>query len=161
MKYPPIPPKKPIIGHLSGFKKDPINFMLDTTKEYGDLIMYEILNKKVYMINHPDFVKQVLQTNHKNYHKSPGYKPLRLLGGMGIFTNDGEEWLNSRRFYQPAFNHNAVKSYFDVVLNNTNELLESWSGKEEINASKEMSKITMNVICLVLELILDLRFGMT
>ena len=147
MKYPPIPPKKPIIGHLSGFKKDPINFMLDTTKAYGDIIMYEILNKKVYMINHPDYVKHVLQTNHKNYHKSPGYKPLRLLGGMGIFTNDGEEWLNSRRFYQPAFNHNAVKSYFDVVLKNTNELLADWQGKTEINASKEMSKITMNVIC--------------
>ena len=40
-----------------------------------------------------------------------------------------------------------MKSYFDVVLKNTNELLASWRAKKEINASKEMSKITMNVIC--------------
>lgn len=121
--------------------------MRSTTADYGDIIMYKILNKKVYMINHPDFVKHVLQTNHKNYHKSPGYRPLRLLGGMGIFTNDGEDWLRSRRFYQPAFNHKAVTSYFDVVAKNADELLDEWSDKTSINASKDMSKITMNVIC--------------
>lgn len=147
MKLPPIPPKKAITGHLSGFKNDPIQFMLNTTAEHGDIIMYQIFNKKIYMINHPDYVKHVLQSNHKNYHKSPGYRPLRLLGGMGIFTNDGEAWLRSRKFYQPAFNHQAIKSYFNVVQSNCQELIEHWNQNEQANASKEMSKITMNVIC--------------
>lgn len=150
MKLPPIPPGQPITGHLKGFKKDPINFMLDSASEYGDLIMFKLLNKKIYFLNHPDHIKHVLHANHKNYHKSPGYRPLRLLGGMGIFTSDGELWIKQRRLYQPAFSHASIKSYSTTVIENTNELIADWDKQNEagkaINISRDMMKVTMGII---------------
>jgi len=150
MKVPPSPKSTPIIGHLGGFKNDPINFMLDSSKELGDAVLFKLLNKKIYFFNHPDAIKHVMQTNYKNYIKSPGYKPLRLLGGMGIFTNDGEEWVRRRKFYQPAFSYNSIQSYSSAVLQNANEMLANWEEKNnasnEINISIEMMKITMNII---------------
>ena len=114
--YPPSPPMKPVIGHLNDFQRDPISFMLTSANEHGDILMFKVLNKRIYFINHPDLIKHVLHTNYKNYVKSPGYKPLRLLGGMGIFTNDGEEWLRRRRFYQPAFKASNIESYTGCLL---------------------------------------------
>ena len=116
MNLPPQPKGHPIIGHLMGFKNDPINFMLDSAADYGDIVLFKLLNKKIYFLNNPEYVRHVLQSNHKNYHKSPGYKPLRLLGGMGIFTSDGEKWLRQRKLYQPAFSHKSIESYSKSCL---------------------------------------------
>lgn len=150
MKRPPQPKGQFIIGHLNGFKNDPINFMLDSAEEHGDMVLFKLLNKKIYFINHPDHIKHVLQTNHKNYHKSPGYKPLRLLGGMGIFTSDGEKWLRQRKLYQPAFSHQSIQNYSDSVIKNTNELMDEWkaavSAGQSINISRAMMKVTMGII---------------
>ena len=150
MKVPPSPQSTPIIGHLKGFKNDPINFMLNSANELGDMVLFKLLNKKIYFVNNPEAIRHVMQTNYKNYVKSPGYKPLRLLGGMGIFTNDGEEWLRRRQFYQPAFSHSSVKSYSTTVLSNAEAMLAEWqknlSHTKQINISVEMMKITMNII---------------
>ena len=150
MQIPPQPKGSPIIGHLKHFKNDPIHFMLDTSEQFGDIMLYKILNKKIYFINHPDYVKHVLQDNYKNYHKSPGYKPLRLVVGHGIFTSDGEEWLRRRKFYQPAFTKTAITSYVDTVTNQAKELVNSWPSESaehgQVNISNEMTRITMSII---------------
>lgn len=150
MKTPPSPKATPILGHLSGFKNDPIRFMLDSANTHGDMVLFRLLNKKIYFVNNPDAIRHVLHSNFKNYVKSPGYKPLRLLGGMGIFTNDGEEWVRRRKFYQPAFSHSSIKSYSTVVLQNTDELIQRWQNqlqqRNQVNISVEMMKITLNII---------------
>lgn len=150
MKMPPSPKTQPFIGHLKGFKTDPIQFMLDAAENQGDLVLFKLLNKKIYFLNHPDYVKHILQSNHKNYHKSPGYKHLRHLGGMGIFTSDGEQWLKQRKLYQPAFSAQSIQNYASIVIQNTNLLLDSWPQKvengEAINISRDMMKVTMGII---------------
>lgn len=150
MKMPPSPKTQPLIGHLKGFKNDPIQFMLQAAENQGDLVLFKLLNKKIYFLNHPDYVKHVLQSNHKNYHKSPGYKHLRHLGGMGIFTSDGEQWLKQRKLYQPAFSAQSIQNYTGIVIQNTNMLLDTWQQKveseETINISRDMMKVTMGII---------------
>lgn len=150
MKQPPSPPKSIITGHLKGFKQDPIGFMRQSAEEYGPIVLFQIFNKKVYFINHPDYVKQVLQTDHKNYHKSPGYRPLRRLGGMGIFTSDGEQWLHQRKLYQPALTHTAIESYADIVIRQTNDMMDQWAKKTQsgqpVNISRAMMGVTLGIL---------------
>ncbi len=150
MKLPPQPKGHPIIGHLMGFKNDPINFMMNSAAEHGDILLFKLLNKKIYFLNNPEYIRHVLHNNHKNYHKSPGYKPLRLLGGMGIFTSDGEQWLKQRKLYQPAFSHKSIETYSHSVIKNTNDILDDWTLQmekgESINMSREMMKVTMAII---------------
>jgi cytochrome P450 len=150
MNLPPQPNGHPIIGHLMGFKNDPINFMMNSAAQHGDMVLFKLLNKKIYFLNNPEYVRHVMQNNHKNYVKSPGYKPLRLLGGMGIFTSDGEKWLRQRKLYQPAFSHKSIETYSKSVIQNTNDLLDDWNNQAEkgdtINISRDMMKVTMAII---------------
>lgn len=122
--------------------------MLKSAEDYGDILLFRVLNKKIYFINHPDLVKHVLHTNYRNYKKSPGYKPLSLLVGNGIFTNDGEEWLRRRKLYQPAFNQHSIRLYVKTVISNTEEMLNFWAeqGSTAVNASMEMTRLTMAII---------------
>ncbi|MBD3638570.1 MAG: cytochrome P450 [Crocinitomicaceae bacterium] len=150
MKLPPQPKGLPISGHFKYFRTDPIQFMLNTADTYEDIALFKLFNKKIYFINHPDYIEHVLQKNYKNYHKSPGYKPIQLLGGMGIFTTDGEEWLRRRKFYQPAFTNSSIQSYTSTVVDNSNIMLGDWDKQankgQKVNVSMEMTKITMSII---------------
>ncbi|MFT5861006.1 MAG: cytochrome P450 [Flavobacteriaceae bacterium] len=150
MKLPPQPKGAPIMGHLKQFKNDPIKFMLESSEEFGDIMLFKIFRKKIYFINDPALIKHVLQDNHKNYIKSTGYKPMRLIVGNGMLTSDGESWVRSRKFSQSAFNNTAIRSYVGAVNENAERLVADWKSiaenEGEINASHEMAKITLAVI---------------
>ena len=146
MKLPPSPKASPVSGHFKPFRKDPIRFLLNTAADQGDISLFKIFSKKIYFINHPDLIRQVMQKNHKNYHKSPSYKQIEELTGQGILTTDGEKWLMQRKLYQPAFSYESIMSYSGIVTRQTDRMLDEWKAGEEINISREMMKITLGVI---------------
>lgn len=147
---PPAPKGDPILGHTRAFAKAPLAFMRNAAAEQGDIVRFQVLHKKVYMLNHPDYAKHVLQQQHKKYIKSPGYRPLRLLVGNGTFTSEGDFWLRQRRMCQPAFSKSSVEIYADAVQTCTQQAIESWQAyakaKKPINICREMMKLTMEVI---------------
>jgi len=149
MKLPPHIKGSPIIGHYKRFKEDPVKLILDSSEQCGDIFIFKMLNKNIYFVNHPDYIEHVLQTNHRNYVKTPA-TPLRMIVGNGIFTSDGDEWLKRRKLYQPALNNNSIKSYTSSVLSNTNLMLdhinETLREKDTINISQEMTKVTISII---------------
>ena len=51
----------------------------------------------IWVINHPDDVKRVLVSNHKNYTKGMGLDRVKILLGNGIMTSEGELWQRQRR----------------------------------------------------------------
>lgn len=147
---PPGPKGNLILGNALGFVKDPINFMMKNTDAWGDIIYFRFFHYKTYFINHPDYIQQVMQENNRKYVKSPGYNPLKLLIGNGIFTSEGNFWLKQRRMYQPAFNKDNIKIYSNAVIESSNALIQRWEMFNQkdipINISQEMMKITLEII---------------
>ncbi len=150
MKYPPSPQGNFILGNTQQFKKNPLEFMVSSVKSLGDIISFRILTKRVYMISDAETARYIMQTNSKNYTKSPGYKPLRLLVGNGLFTSEGTFWLRQRRMYQPAFSNKSVENYSKNVIESSKEVISGWENSLEkntsINATKDMAQLTLNII---------------
>ena len=70
MKYPPAPKGNFILGNTKQFKKNPLEFMVDSVKSLGDIISFRILTKRVYMISDAETARYIMQTNNKNYTKN-------------------------------------------------------------------------------------------
>ena len=149
MKTPPQVKGAWIIGHYKQFKKDPLSLLLSSSDELGDIFALKAFNKPIYFVNSPDLIEYVTQTNHTNYIKTPA-TPLRMILGDSIFTTDGEEWLKRRRLYQPALNNTSIRSYVSAVIEASNEMLNeigsSLTEKSELNISKLMTNVTINVL---------------
>lgn len=150
LKRPPSPKAKPFFGHALFFKKDPLEFMWNAAKKYGGVVLFKIFKKKVYLITDAEIAQYVLQKNHSNYIKSPGYKPLRLLVGNGTFTSEGAFWLKQRRLYQPAFAKRKMEIYALAVRESTGNILDTWDRSAEagiaVNASRAMTELTLEII---------------
>ncbi len=103
-----------------------------------------------YVINHPDDVKRVLLSNHRNYTKGEGMDRVKLLLGNGIMTSEGEFWRRQRRMMQPAF-HRRVIDQFGALIEEVNaKFAARWAAiaarGEPINLTDEASELTLEIV---------------
>ncbi len=119
-------------------------------REYGDICHYYILRWPVYLVNHPDYIKHVLQDNHRNYGKNTiAYRMLRLILGNGLVTSDGDFWLRQRRLAQPAFHRQRIEGFGTIMTQATLAMLERWEHDaatgQGFDLAQEMTRLTLRI----------------
>ena len=117
------------------------------TEKYGDFVC--LRPGHTYLVNHPDYIKHILQDNHSNYCKGPRYRVLTPLLGDGLFTIDGEFWKSQRRLVQPAFNREHIAGTAANAANATEAMLERWAGAADrgqpLDIRDEMIRLTLAI----------------
>ncbi len=103
-----------------------------------------------FVINHPDDIKRVLLTNHRNYTKGEGMDRVKILLGNGIMTSEGEFWRRQRRMMQPAF-HRRVLDRFGGLIHEVNEKYAArWAAAaargEPINLTDDVSELILDIV---------------
>ena len=122
--------------------------------ELGDLFRIHVPSRgaSAWVASHPDDVKRVLVTNHRNYTKGVGIDRVRLLLGHGIMTSEGEFWRRQRRMLQPAFHRRVVERYASLVREENESLAAEWSaaahgsGSGSVNVTLSVSRLALRVI---------------
>jgi cytochrome P450 len=120
--------------------------------QYGDLYRVFAPSRGVYnyVINHPDDIKRVLLSNHRNYTKGEGMDRVKILLGNGIMTSEGDFWRRQRRMMQPSF-HRRVIDQFSVLIREVNDKFAArWADKaargEAVNISDDTSELTLEIV---------------
>jgi cytochrome P450 len=137
---------------------DSIERMLQWFAAHGDT--YRVFSPGrsswTWVVHHPDDVKRVLVTNHRNYTKGVGIDRVRLLLGNGIMTSEGEFWRGQRRMMQPAFHRRLIERFAAVVRRLNGVMLDRWARCAERG---EAVNLTRSVSELALEVVLDSIFS--
>src|SRR5215471_20950341 len=76
--------------------RDPLAFLSALTA-YGDIARVPLGPETLYLFNHPDLVRDVLVTNHRNFHKGRGLERARNLLGTGLLTSEDDVHRRQRR----------------------------------------------------------------
>ena len=134
------------LGTLRTYVRDPLSYLQSNQKRYGDIFRFRVANRTLIFVNHPDYVKRILQENHRNYRKSQAYQKLAMLLGDGLFTSEGDYWRKQRRIIQPAFHRNEIKSYAHIMQEFSAEMVERWKQSEQVTLTSEMTAITLKII---------------
>ena len=103
-----------------------------------------------FFVSHPDFIKHVLQENHRGYHKSPLYENIKTTFGDGLLTSEDDFWLRQRRLAQPAFHRARLAELAREMTGATERMLDRWAGlaerQEPIDVAQEMMHLTQEII---------------
>ena len=104
-----IPPG-PAEGFDVGGSDEALPRLKDYFARFGDVYRVFAPARGVfnYVINHPDDIKRVLLTNHRNYTKGEGMDRVKILLGNGIMTSEGAFWRRQRRMMQPSFHRRVI-----------------------------------------------------
>jgi cytochrome P450 len=139
-------------GGVREMVRAPHRFFLQLTHEYGDVVQYRSAPEQAYLVNHPDYVKQVLVSNGRNYDKQTHLNKhiLQSVAGQGLLTSENPLWRKQRRLIQPFFHRHYLANFADLMVQATQETL----GKIEAHAAQnrpfdmasEMMGLTLNIV---------------
>jgi cytochrome P450 len=137
---PPRVPLTPIDRTL--FRRNPLKFV-ERAATFGDVTTFNIGLRNVYLLSHPDHVKDVLVTEHRRFAKRPG---LDSILGTGLIPSDGEYHRKQRRLLQPAFHHNRIAGYGRVMVEFTHRMQSRWRSGEERDIYNDMMDVTLSIV---------------
>jgi enediyne biosynthesis protein E7 len=120
--------------------------------EFGDIYRVFAPGRGVYnyVINHPDHIKRVLLSNHRNYTKGEGMDRVKILLGNGIMTSEGDFWRRQRRMMQPSFHRRVIDQFSALIRSVNDKFAARWAEKaaraEPINLSDDASELTLEIV---------------
>ena len=96
---------------------NPLPFHNENFEKYGDTFKVNIgPRSKVVFTRDPEIIQQVLQKQHKKFHKSPlQTRDLAKYIGHGLLTSEGEHWRKHRRMIQPAFHKKKLEGLLGIM----------------------------------------------
>jgi cytochrome P450 len=125
---------------------DPLNYFTGLARKYGDIAGLRIFNFRLYLINHPDYIEDVLVNHPRKFIKGRVLQANRRVFGKGLLTSEGDFWLRQRRLAQPAFHRARIAGYASTMVEYTERLLHEWQDGEERDIHKEMMRLTMQIV---------------
>lgn len=132
--------------------RNPLRFFMWLTQTYGDIVQYRSSVEPAYLINHPDYIRHVLQTNGQNYNKDTFLNKYMLesLTGQGLLTSENPLWREQRRLIQPAFHKQSLPKFAELmrqaVLRTIDRLDEAATAAQPINIAAEMMRLTLDIV---------------
>ena len=143
---PPGPKGLPILGVALELRRDPLATMRSIAREYGDIVGFHVMMQSRVMLNHPDWINQVLVMQQSKFHKSELTRRItsRILG-QGLLISEGEFWRRQRRLAQPAFHRSRNNEYAATMLEIAQAHIHKWRDGEKRNMAREMTALTLDV----------------
>ena len=117
-------------------------------RAYGDIAYYRMGPNRVYQLNHPDLIHQVLIEQSDKFHKPDLLKHrLRQMLGAGLVTSDGDLWKQQRKLMQPAFRHDRLAAaYGEVISECAEQMIQSFSDAELRHIDADMGRLSLAII---------------
>lgn len=146
---PPKTKDHPLFGSLPAFRRDLMGFIHRKRVLHGDVFRINSRFFNAVAITDAAAAQQILQTNHRAYGKSRGYRIMAEFLGQGLLTSDGAYWMRQRRIAQPAFHRQQVARLAEEMLAVARAWVPRWrtlaQSGQVVDMAEEMSALTMEI----------------
>ncbi|MGI9589821.1 MAG: cytochrome P450 [Myxococcota bacterium] len=137
------------LGFTRAMSRDPLGWMLDCHRRYGDVVGAWLRPITGTVPVHPDYVEQVLVRNAGNYCKgAPLERLARPVMGRGLVVSDGEEWRRQRRRTNPGFKRPRLRAMSPCMTDLAQQVADDWLRRppgESFDLLPEMSELALRI----------------
>ena len=147
-KYPPGPKDAWLGATLAmRFRREPLAFITDVCRAYGDIAYLRMGPLRAYFVNHPRLIREVLLTKNKAFRRPRWLtRPLAKIDGNGLVLSEGDLWQRQRRLVQPAFSTKRFDRYAQVTVEQTCAMLDGWRDASSLDVAEAMTALTLRII---------------
>src|SRR5262249_51495694 len=110
------------------FSEDALSTLVRLFRIHGDIfrVFSPALRRELYVVSHPDYVKHVLVSNHRNYTKGIGIERVQILLGKGLMVSEGDLWRGQRKMIQPSFHRTSLAGMARHIASANQSLVDAW-----------------------------------
>jgi cytochrome P450 len=143
---PPGPRSRSLFGHGSEFVRDTVGFLRTCAHEYGDIVTFRTGPQRTFLLNHPNYIEDVLVTHNQRFIKPFALRRMSQFLGRGLLSSDGEAWRRQRRLVQPAFHRERIAAYGATMVAYARRRMAGWHDGELRDVHEEMMQITYEIV---------------
>src|SRR5436309_1562651 len=127
-------------------RRDPLTYMEQMHREYGDIISYFPPGRQVLMLFHPDMTQDMLITHARHHRQGRVMQRSRSVLGNGLLTSEGSFHLRQRRLIQPAFHRQRVFGYGRAMVDIAERHQQRWKDSDVIDVHQQMMRLTLAIV---------------
>ena len=131
---------------VRALQRDPIGFLTQCARTYGDASHWRFGPQHFFFFNHPDQIRDILVTNARSFMKGRALQRAKIFLGEGLLTSEGELHRRQRRLVLPAFHHERIQHYGEVMVAYGRRAAEQWRDGEELDVHREMMRLTLSIV---------------
>ncbi|BAY43024.1 cytochrome P450 [Scytonema sp. HK-05] len=144
----PDGPNMPVILRLIKFIFQPLEYVEDFAKTYGDnfTIWGRNDSHKVYF-SHPQALQQIFTADSSQLEGGKGNMILKfLVGANSLLLLDGNSHQRQRQLLTPPFHGERMRAYGETICEITHRVTDSWKIGKPFSIHASMQEITLRII---------------
>jgi cytochrome P450 len=126
---------------------DPIGYLTWLGHTYGDLAFVRVFTRRVYLLNGPAPIHDVLVAKEKHFRKFD--RARHVLGtafGNGLILSEGPDWLRQRRALYAAFHQPMMARYAHIMVARARQLIDEWRRQDRVELDHDMTRLALTII---------------
>lgn len=139
------PGSVPLIGHVLHLLARPLQ-LFRSLRAHGDIVVIRLGSTPIYVVNHPELIRQVLVADARKFDKGVQFEKARPFVGNGIATSSEPVHLRQRRLIQPAFHHTQIARYVERMCVVSQATIAGWQRGAPVRLDDELSRLAIRIL---------------
>lgn len=142
---PPGPKGNWLVGSFFSFVKDPLNFLVETARDHGDICSYRFAYQTVWQVNSPELVEEVLLKQARFMIKDEVTRDLESVLGQGLLTSSGDLWKRQRKLAAPPLQKKQIQQYAACMVEETHGMVDKMA-EGPVDIHEHMVRLTLEIV---------------
>ena len=142
----PDGPQTPKWLQLINWIADPLKYLEQSVKRYGDTFTIRLGLRTFVILSHPQAIQEVLTAPSSQFKSGASDLSRPLLGENSILLLDGKPHQRQRKLLIPPFHGERINSYSKLICDITEQVASQWVIGKGFTALSAMQDITIQVI---------------
>lgn len=135
----------PVLGHTAPLLRRPLHFVTSLAG-HGDVVRLQLGALPFYALTHPKLVQHVLVDGARDFTRGRLFEKASLFLGEGLAASSGKVHRRARRALQPAFHHQHLPAYTDLMLQAAESVVTHWRPGRVIAVDRAMNDLSLGVL---------------
>lgn len=128
------------------FRSDPLPFITDNARRFGDLFHLKVFGRHVFQANHPDLVHEMLLTDARHHHRGLVMQKAQIVLGKGLLSSEDPHHMRQRRLAQPAFHRDRIAAYGRTIGEYARQASVAWKHGETRDLHADMQLLSLRIV---------------
>lgn len=144
----PDGPKIPLFLRLFKFVTQPVEYVEDIAKNYGDsFTVWGRNDTPIVYFSQPEALQAIFAADANHLEAGGGNAGLSfLLGTNSLLALDGDRHQRQRQLLMPPFHGERMRTYGQIIEEITQQVINEWQFGKSFNVRESMQEISLRVI---------------
>ncbi|KAK9716901.1 Lanosterol 14-alpha-demethylase [Basidiobolus ranarum] len=144
---PMVPYWVPFIGSMISFGMNPVDFLTENRKKYGDVFTFLMFGRKMTYALGTEGNNFVLNSKHSHVNAEEAYRPLTkpVFGEGVVYDCPNHMLMDQKRFAKEGLSFDALRTYVPMIVEETVEYFKRWNKTtDEAEISVAFAELIIN-----------------